>query len=236
MKIASGFVIFWTKFTIGVVFIVTISCQHDPIVQSPVDTGTVCDPSKIYFENDVLPIITSNCAYSGCHNAASAKEGIILDNYNNVIKTGKIKSGNASGSKFYQVMVDKDPKDIMPPPPANAISTPQLKIIADWINQGAKNEICVGNQNNCIVTNMSYVNNIKPILSSCTSCHKKGNASGGVLLDTYQGVKTSLSGGKLLGSISWASGFNAMPPGGSKMGECNIKKVKSWIDAGSLEN
>jgi len=127
MKIASGFVIFWTKFTIGVVFIVTISCQHDPIVQSPVDTGTVCDPSKIYFENDVLPIITSNCAYSGCHNAASAKEGIILDNYNNVIKTGKIKSGNSSGSKFYQVMVDKDPKDIMPPPPANAISTPQLK-------------------------------------------------------------------------------------------------------------
>ncbi|MBK9566208.1 MAG: hypothetical protein IPO37_13885 [Saprospiraceae bacterium] len=59
---------------------------------------------------------------------------------------------------------------------------------------------------------MSYVNNIKPILSSCTSCHKSGNTSGGVLLDTYQGVKSSISGGKLLGSISWASGFKPMPP------------------------
>lgn len=200
------------------------------------DTSSTCNPSVIYFEKDVLPILTANCAYSGCHNAASKKDGIILDNYNNVIKTGKIKSGNASGSKLYEVMVDKDPKDVMPPPPATSLSLAQLKVISDWINQGAKNEKCTETTNNCSITNMSYTNNIKPILSSCTSCHKSGNASGGVSLDTYQGVKSSISGGKLLGSISWANSFKTMPPGGSKMNDCNISKVKSWIDAGGLNN
>ena len=104
---------FRSKYTFLLFFIGLFSCQHDPIVQPPVDTGSSCDPSVIYFEKDVLPIITANCAYSGCHNAASKKDGIILDNYNNVIKTGKIKTGNASGSKLYEVMIDKDPKDVM---------------------------------------------------------------------------------------------------------------------------
>lgn len=201
-----------------------------------IDTSSNCNPSVIYFEKDVLPIITSNCAYSGCHNAASHKDGVILDNYNNVIKTGKIKSGNASGSKFYQVMVDTDPKDVMPPPPATKLTSQQLKIISDWINQGAKNEKCTENSTSCVTTNMSYNNHIKPILASCVSCHKSGNVSGGVSLDTYQGVKSSVAGGKLLGSISWTAGSKTMPPGGTKMSDCNIKKVKSWIDAGSPDN
>jgi hypothetical protein len=74
----------------------------------PVDTtatGTPCDPAVVYFEKDVLPILTSNCAYSGCHNAASAKDGIVLDNYANVIRTGKIKVGTQIKVNFMKSLL-----------------------------------------------------------------------------------------------------------------------------------
>ena len=67
------------------------SCSHDvvEIVKTTIiDTTTTggngngnggggvlnpCDPSKVYFVNDVLPIFLSSCAYSGCHDAATHK-------------------------------------------------------------------------------------------------------------------------------------------------------------------
>ena len=42
--------------------------------------------------------------------------------------------------------------------------------------------------------------------------------------------------GKLYGALSWSNGFMAMPQGGSKLPDCNINKIKSWIDAGAANN
>ena len=54
----------------------------------PSDTTGIpsnCNQDSVYFVKDILEVITSNCSYSGCHNAASAAEGIILNNYANII-------------------------------------------------------------------------------------------------------------------------------------------------------
>lgn len=205
----------------------------------PGDTTTVenpCNPEIVYFETDVLPILSANCAYSGCHNAASYKDGVILDSYTNVINTGKVKANNLSGSKLYESITDNDPDDIMPPPPATALTTLQINTIAKWIQQGAKNEICDQTGQPCNTDNVSYNTYVKPTLASCTSCHKTGNASGGINLDSYAGVKSAALSGHLYGSINWGAGFSPMPQGGNKLSDCTILKVKSWVDAGAPQN
>jgi cytochrome c553 len=201
-----------------------------------VQTGIKCNVDTVYFENYILPIISASCAYTGCHNAATAADGVKLDNYANIIKTGKIKAFNPGGSELYKVIVATNSKDVMPPPPAARLTAEQISMISKWISQGAKNNKCTENAGDCKTENISFSTYIKPVLASCTSCHKTGNAGGGINLDSYQGVKVAALSGRLYGSIAWSQGYLAMPQGGSKLGDCTIKKIKSWIDAGAPNN
>src|SRR5688500_8454507 len=94
---------------VGFVFLFSSACTHDPVVgpidpgpdpdpidttENPIDTsdtGVPCDPAIIYFDMDILPILHSNCAKSGCHDAITHQEGIILDSYENVMNSDVIK-------------------------------------------------------------------------------------------------------------------------------------------------
>ena len=71
-------------FAAGIVLFNTTACHRDPVYIGelpidPIDTsgggGTVivhpCSPDSVYFEQQLLPIIQSNCAVSGCHDAAA---------------------------------------------------------------------------------------------------------------------------------------------------------------------
>ena len=86
----------------------------------------------------------------------------------------------------------------------------------------------------------SYATNIQPILSSnCgtnnNSCH--GSLSTILNLNDYAGVKTTADAGKLVGVITWASGFSQMPKGStSKIDACSIGKIKKWVKAGATNN
>lgn len=90
----------------------------------------------------------------------------------------------------------------------------------------------------CDVSNVTYTATVVSILQNygCMSCHSSAGASGGISLNTYASVKTQVTNGKLLGSISQSSGFSFMPKGGNKMLICDINKIKAWIDAGSPNN
>lgn len=99
-----------------------------------------------------------------------------------------------------------------------------------------KEDLLYGNIT-CDTTAVTYSQTIKGILNnnSCMSCHSGTGASAGVNLDTYTNVKTFVTNGKLYGSVSHASGFVAMPVGGS-ISSCDVKKIKAWIDAGAPNN
>ncbi|MBK9733475.1 MAG: hypothetical protein IPO92_00330 [Saprospiraceae bacterium] len=209
---------------------------YPPMPVDTMPTGVPCKEDVIYFEKDVLPILNQSCAYTACHNTASAAEGVILDNYSKVISTGRVKPFNLSKSKIYEVITKNDPDDIMPPPPSPKLTTIQINIIAQWILQGAKNEMCDINSQPCNTVNISYATYIKPALASCTSCHRAGNAGGGINLDSYAGMKAAADNGRLYGSISWTPPYKTMPQGSAKLGDCTIKKIKSWIDAGAPNN
>ncbi len=235
---------------------VSTSCKHDPLfdddlmpgdtIGNPQDTtmnpsdtttqGIPCDPDKIYFDLDVLPILLSNCAFSDCHDAASAEDGVILDSYENVMATADVEPFDLEHSEIYEVLVEDDPDKRMPKdsPP---LSQDQIQIIAGWINQGALDLQCDPDAGACNTENASYTQTILPVITThCKGCHSGSAPSGGLDFSTYQGVKTVALNGKLYGAISWASGSPQMPQGGNKLPDCTIAQFKAWIDAGAPEN
>jgi hypothetical protein len=100
-----------------------------------------------------------------------------------------------------------------------------------------KNEQELGVGAVCDTNNMSYSADIIPILESiCFSCHGNGLSENGINFDTYSGVKAVADNGKLVGAISHAAGFVAMPQSAPKLSDCNINKIKSWVNAGAANN
>lgn len=95
-----------------------------------------------------------------------------------------------------------------------------------------------GNNTECVTTDMSFATHIKPILqSNCYSCHSNANfAVSGVKLEDHADVKAHADDGDLMGTITHAAGFPAMPQGGSKLSNCNISKIRAWVDAGAPNN
>ena len=91
---------------------------------------------------------------------------------------------------------------------------------------------------NCDTTTVTYSTTIRGILNGygCLGCHSGSSPSGSINLETHTSVKATADIGKLFGAISHASGFSPMPQGAPKMSQCDINKIKAWIDRGSPNN
>lgn len=89
----------------------------------------------------------------------------------------------------------------------------------------------------CDTTKVTYTSFIAPLMqNSCTACHSSVGPSAGIILDTYNGVKAAAASGKLYGSMAHTNGYAAMPPSGTQLSTCDLKKVNNWISSGSLNN
>lgn len=215
-----------------------LSCEHDPLY-TPIDNNedeTVivdenCDPNKIYFVNDVLPIINANCAFSGCHGGGSAQDGVDLSTYNGIME--EVIAGNAFSSDLYEAITDNDPADVMPPSPYNTLSSEQIVIIRDWINQGATNEECA----DCDLTNVTFAISVWPIIqNNCTGCHSGTSPQGNLSLTNYAEIAQIAQNGYLSGVINHDSGFVAMPLNGQQLSTCDIDTIENWISQGYPNN
>lgn len=221
------------------------SCRHQPdLVTDPGNGGGggggtgggagTCDPTKVYFQQQVLPILASNCAMSGCHDVTSHEEGIILSSYEYVMASGIVQAGNPFSSDLYEVLLETDPDKVMPPPPRSPLTTAQIALIRDWIQQGAKNLTC---QSMCDSTQFTYSGAIRNIITNkCQGCHTGASAGGGIDLSTYLNVKARVTDGKLWGSVSYSAGYSPMPKGTPKLSDCELTQIRKWIDAGALNN
>ena len=224
---------------INVSLLFILSCKHpygdlSGNVAPIGDTSTPCDATKIYFQQQVLPILLSNCAMSGCHDDVTHKEGVVLTSYQKVMATSDVRPGSPGNSKLYKVIVDPDPGDRMPEPPQNPLTQQQIQIIYTWIQQGAPNLVC---ENMCDSSLFTYSGAIQPLIQSkCQGCHSGINAQGGIDISSYQLLKAKVTDGKLWGSINQLPGFSPMPKNGAKLSDCEIKQFQKWIAAGSLNN
>jgi len=225
------------------------SCQHQTGDLPAPDTGgsgngdggtggggtTIpCDSSKVYFKQQVLPVLISNCAMSGCHDDASHQDGVILTSYEKVMATADIRPGRPANSELYEVLVESDPDKRMPRPPANPLPQSQVQLIKTWIEQGALNLSC---QSSCDTTQFTYSATIKSIIANnCQGCHSGISAQGGIDLSTYAGVKMKIDDGRLWGAINHSPGFSAMPKNGNQLAACELTQIRKWIEAGSPNN
>lgn len=194
--------------------------------QTPVDTA-------LCFQRDILPIFLSNCAMSGCHDAISRQDGFQFTDYNSIVKKEFV-PGNANATELYEKITEDDDDKRMPPPPRPGLTSTQIALIKRWINEGAKNTTC---NSGCDSTNFKYSTAIKPLTEQyCKGCHNAAAASGGIVLDSYDGVKTVALNGKMLGAIKHMAGYQPMPQGGSKLSDCQILQVEKWVAAGAQNN
>ncbi len=95
-------------------------------------------------------------------------------------------------------------------------------------------------EDKCDTLNVTLSNTIQPILSqNCYSCHSitnSGSFGAGINLESYSELLTLVHSGRLIGAITHSPGFSAMPQGGTKLDDCTIDQIKSWINAGALNN
>lgn len=212
------------------------SCRHEPVIiddDPPVELAT-CHPDTIYFERDILPVLISTCAISGCHDAITQQDGVRLTDYQSVMETADVRPGRPDNSDLYERITDDDLDDRMPPPPYNPLTDIQIQNIFTWINQGAQNLFC---QADCDTLNVTYSATIVPVLNTyCINCHSGNNPSGGINLGSYQGVSVVASDGRLGGAVQHQPGYVPMPLGGAMLNDCALAQVMIWINDGFPEN
>ena len=95
----------------------------------------------------------------------------------------------------------------------------------------------------CDTVNVSYNIDIMAILdASCQGCHKGASATSGINLYDYTVIKSlALDGkytfGSLLSSVSHEGGNpNPMPQGANKLPQCDINKIRAWVNMGAPAN
>jgi len=227
-------------------FVVAVnSCRHEiPNVPPGNTTGgntnnppggaNTCNPDSVYFENDILPLLTSSCGLPGCHDAATRTEGLNVTTYNGIMNSGKVKAGDIDDSDLIEVIHETDPDDRMPPPPYNPLTADQKAKITKWVQQGARNNKC---NSGCDTAQFAYAANVKPIITNrCLGCHSGTFPSAGVSLVNHGDVQTYANSGLLVGTISHAPGYKQMPYGLTKMPDCEITIIRKWVLAGAPNN
>ena len=89
----------------------------------------------------------------------------------------------------------------------------------------------------CITTNMSYANDINPILQqNCFSCHSADANNGNVILEGYNQLMPNITNGHLLKAIKHESGISPMPQSTTPLSSCEISKIEQWILQGAQNN
>ncbi len=110
------------------------------------------DPS---FQNDIQPIFDSNCAFSSCHNSATAQAGLDLSSGKSysflvnvpsteVPSTLRAAPGNSAASYLVMKLENTQSVGSRMPFGGNPLSTTQIQNIKNWIDKGANNNVRAG--------------------------------------------------------------------------------------------
>lgn len=88
----------------------------------------------------------------------------------------------------------------------------------------------------CDTAKVTYSLSIIPItIANCNVCHSEILANGGVVTENYIGLNTVAKNGKLWAAVNWTGPYH-MPKDANKLSNCDLAKIKKWIDAGAPDN
>ena len=114
-------------FSVIIITIGLASCKHKTDFNSL---------TEVSYSRDISPIISSNCAYSGCHGDSNFVH-FSLVTYEG-LANGHIVPGSPEKSRLYQNLITYG-DDIMPKKPYSELTEKQIQLIYVWIGQGVKN-------------------------------------------------------------------------------------------------
>lgn len=121
------------------------------------DSGTPVSPTEtVSFSRDILPIFENNCNFPGCHNTTDKQAGIDMTTWNALMINGSTFGSEVIpyNSKWSHMMqhinrVDTNispfseplmPKELMPYSNGLPLPADKIRLIARWIDEGAKND------------------------------------------------------------------------------------------------
>ena len=246
---------YWHILLLSMSYIATValffSCKHDVIYPKnygypgtpyvsytppiPPPQGKQCNPDSVYFNNQILPILNSNC--NMCHSTSGGESNFSLASYTSIMYSGLVKAGNPANSRLYTSVTKNGGEDRMPPSPRTPLTQAQIDLIYKWIQQGAKNLTCDA----CDTSKYTYSGAIFPVIQTyCLGCHSGSNPSGSVSLVNYADVIVQLNNGHLMCDINQTTtncpNMHAMPLGGTKLTDCVITQFNKWIKDGEKNN
>jgi hypothetical protein len=103
-----------------------------------------------------------------------------------------------------------------------------------------KEEILYPSDKSCDTANVTYSLTVSPIINNyCLACHGSSNFNslgGNLNLEGYNNIIIPVNSGALLNSIEHNTGFSPMPKNSPQLSDCNILKIKKWIEAGAANN
>lgn len=95
---------------------------------------------ELSFKKDVTPVLKKYCY--NCHAGEKSVHGLKVDTYDNIMKGSTyakvVKPGKSADSVIIR-SVKNQPGGTKMPPGRRTLTETEIKIIADWIDQGAKN-------------------------------------------------------------------------------------------------
>ena len=187
--------------------------------------------ARACFSRDILPVLVSACAMTGCHDAATHTDYSFV-NYASTLRA--VSAGNPGGSTLYRVITTTSGENKMPPSPKPRLTQAQIDSIYKWISYGAPNETC-GEVCDTINT-VTFSGAVWPtIQTTCTGCHTTASSSNGsISLAGYIDVQTVAANGKLMNALK-GNGVTKMPPSGS-LTACKIRQFQIWINNGYKNN
>jgi uncharacterized membrane protein len=226
------------KLKIGIVALLMLTiwaCTTEPLVPAGFtgeNADGTCADGIVSFQYEILPLVTSGCALSGCHDEITREEGVVLTNYTNIMREVRPNDPNNSGLYEY---LSAGGEDIMPPPPNAPFTQTQKDLIKRWINQGALETTCMTDCDSTVSATFTAV--VYPILeTNCVGCHNDNLAEGGVKLNSYATILSYANAGNLMGTIEHKAGYLVMPTSGVKLSDCNIALLNKWIANGTLND
>jgi hypothetical protein len=90
----------------------------------------------VSFSSDIVPLLTTNCAKSGCHNGTISPDLTAANAYNSLVDGNFVNTSTASNSLVYLWLTGKE-SATMPLGASNNPSNINGYILA-WITQGAE--------------------------------------------------------------------------------------------------
>jgi len=97
-------------------------------------------PDTVSFMQDIIPILTANCALSGCHTVPNPEQGLNLSAttaYSQLLNPSK--GYVVPGNPLYSVVYAQITTAAQIMPPSGKMDNCSINTIQAWIQQGAKN-------------------------------------------------------------------------------------------------